>query len=121
MRDGNSSLQVALTTQRRGSGPRTLGVDHRPCQLDGAETPVPTPDRRGEAALSGSCTDWDQWGDAGRVLPEGEEMFSVNLGALLVIRLDWLRLPLLCRSQHSKTADHFIETKPSKDKKNPAN
>lgn len=56
-------------------------------------------------------------GETLAVLPEGEEMFSVNLGALLVIRLDWLRLPLLCRSQHSKTADLFIETKPSKDKK----
>lgn len=56
-------------------------------------------------------------GETLAVLPEGEEMFSVNLGALLVIRLDWLRLPLLCRSQHSKTADLFIKTKPSKDKK----
>lgn len=82
MRDGNSSLQVALTTLRGGrSGPRTLGVDHRPWQFDGAETAVPAPDRRGEAALSVSCTNWDKWGDAGR----GEEMFSVNLGALLVI------------------------------------
>lgn len=55
-------------------------------------------------------------GETLAVLPEGEEMFSVNLGALLVIRLDWLRLPRLCRSQHSKTAGLFIENKSAKDK-----
>lgn len=81
MRDGNSSLYVALTTQRRGSGPRPLGVDHRPCQLDGAETPVPTPDRRGEAALSGSCTDWDQWGDAGRPSGRRRDVFCKSGGS----------------------------------------
>lgn len=51
-------------------------------------------------------------------LPEGEETFSVILGPLLVILLDRPRLPLLCGSQHSRTADLFRETNSSKDTKN---